>query len=295
MSKIFVQLKGGLGNQMFQYAMARSLAIKNGSDLILDHKSGFARDFMYKRTYELDFFPIVSKKANTFNLISIWFYRIIKKFFNSDFKRFDKHFYGYFINENSYKFLEDVRDFKFSGRIWLLGYWQSPYYFVEHSSMIRKELKPPESQQKIFLDMAERIINTESIALGIRLYEESSNPGEHSSTGELKSISSIKLGLDTLISKKPNSVIYVFCTHRSPLLEKLELPENVVYVTHDDGFLGAVDRLWLISKCKHHIFTNSSFYWWGAWLSSEYYKEQLIFAADNFINSDSLLKEWKSF
>jgi hypothetical protein len=43
--------------------------------------------------------------------------------------------------------------------------------------------------------------------------------------------------------------------------------------------------------------TNSSYYWWGAWLSRKYYdpEEQEIFAADNFINKDSELPQWQLF
>lgn len=43
--KLIVQLNGGLGNQMFQYACARSLALRNGLELVLDDWSGFFEIF----------------------------------------------------------------------------------------------------------------------------------------------------------------------------------------------------------------------------------------------------------
>ena len=64
---------------------------------------------------------------------------------------------------------------------------------------------------------------------------------------------------------------FIFCSHRSSLLDGLRLPGKVTYVTPDDGFEGTIEGLWLMTQCRHHIITNSSFYWWGAWLSSANY------------------------
>jgi hypothetical protein len=81
------------------------------------------------------------------------------------------------------------------------------------------------------------------------------------------------------------------------LLKKLNLPKKTIFVTPEDGYTGSIENLWLLSQCKHHIFNNSSFYWWGAWLSSKFYKNnnQTIYAADNFINKDGLPKSWYKF
>jgi len=51
--RVTVQIAGGLGNQLFQYAAARPLALHNGVPLAIDQLSGFTRDF-YQRKYRLD-------------------------------------------------------------------------------------------------------------------------------------------------------------------------------------------------------------------------------------------------
>ena len=56
-TKLFLILKGGLGNQIFQYAAARSLAISNDFQLLLDNWTGFAFDYKYRRNYELGPLP----------------------------------------------------------------------------------------------------------------------------------------------------------------------------------------------------------------------------------------------
>jgi hypothetical protein len=110
-------------------------------------------------------------------------------------------------------------------------------------------------------------------------------------------VGEIRQAVARVRSHHPDARFFVFCTHRSPLLTELNLPENAVFVTHDDGYEGTLERLWLLTQCRHHIFTNSSYYWWGAWLSSVVRgsEGQCVLAADNFINPDGLCPEWERF
>ncbi len=60
---IIVKLMGGLGNQMFQYAMARRIAADNNLPLKIDTKTGFQNDF-YQRKYSLCNFNIIENIAS---------------------------------------------------------------------------------------------------------------------------------------------------------------------------------------------------------------------------------------
>ena len=78
--KIYLYLCGGLGNQLFQYAAAKNLAIVNNAQLIIDTKSGFITDFRDFWKFSLDkknLKNIVLKK----NILIFWLYRILKKVF----------------------------------------------------------------------------------------------------------------------------------------------------------------------------------------------------------------------
>ena len=68
-------MSGGIGNQLFQYAFARNISIKNKADLIVDVHSGFIFDFKYFRNFSLN----ISAKKNI--VIFFSFFRILKKFF----------------------------------------------------------------------------------------------------------------------------------------------------------------------------------------------------------------------
>ena len=78
--KIYLYLCGGLGNQLFQYAAAKNLAIKHNAQLIIDTKSGFITDFRDFWEFSLDkknLKNIILKK----NILIFWLYRILKKVF----------------------------------------------------------------------------------------------------------------------------------------------------------------------------------------------------------------------
>lgn len=298
MSKIYAYLCGGIGNQMFQYAAARSLALKYDSELILDTWSGFVRDFEYRRHYELHALPIQARVANSWELLPIWLYKADQRLrgqINGN-NLSENYFYGQFLIETERQYLDQVNKISIGSSTWLMGYWQSPLYFQEYTDILLKELMPKPPAENKFLSLGEKLRQVESVALGVRLYEESRNPSIHARDGRLKTTEEINRAISRLRSQCPNAESFVFCTHRSPLLEGLNLPKNTVFVTHDDGYEGTVETLWLLSQCRHHLFTNSSYYWWGAWLSQQLYGSgQVIFAADNFINSDGLCDGWVRF
>ena len=298
MKKITIYLSGGLGNQMFQYAFGRALSLIHGRELVIDDWSGFVRDFQYKRKYELNYFNLKARTCSIFEKLSILIYKIECVFFkNLKDKLITKRFYGEFRKDLNLEYSEGILAKSKSKNIWFLGYFQSPKYFDFLNKEIIKEFKLNDPEQKHFLKMGEEILKTESVAIGVRLYEESKYPKSHSRDGKIKTVDDINQTINKLKLNIKNPKFFVFCTFRSPVLEDLNLPKDSIFITHEDGYEGTFERLWLLSKCKHHIFTNSSYYWWGARLSQLNYKskEQFIFGADNFKNKDAMPKNWYEF
>jgi hypothetical protein len=306
--KIYAYLNGGLGNQMFQYAAARSLSLRLNCELVLDTWSGFVRDYQYRRQYELDKLPIQGRRAFPLERLPIWIYRWKHRGGQILSNLHENNWYGEFLveqqnflgepcfHERYYNYQPYFEKFNPCGSAWLVGYWQSPRYFEEYAKSIRKELMPPTPSNKYRI-LGEEMEKSESVALGLRLYEESTNPSLHAMGGRLKGIPEIQEAISRILSERPNVRFFVFCTHRTPLISLLDLPDDTVFVTQDDGYTGALESLWLITRCRHHIFTNSSYYWWGAWLSSSVrgVEGQKIITADNFINIDGLCSTWERF
>jgi hypothetical protein len=300
MKKVFAYLNGGLGNQMFQYATARAVALRTGAELILDSWSGFVRDYQYQRTYELNYLPIQARVTTALERTPIWLFRAENKLRAPSRDVFQQRFYGSFFVETELRFFDEIVGFRGGPQAWLVGYWQSPLYFQDCTETLRRELMPSHPVEKQFLELGQTLRETESVALGIRLYEESVDPTAHARDGQMKTVAEVNVAIARLSALRPNAKFFVFCTHRSPILAELFLPASTVFVTHDDGYEGTFQRLWLLAQCKHHIFTNSSYYWWGAWLSANIYKDidmqpQLVFGADNFINRDGLCAGWEAF
>jgi len=295
--KIVVQLSGGLGNQLFQYATAYAVAKRNQVDLVLDTRSGFLRDKQYKRIYELDNFQIEAKIATNIETLPLWIWRVQKRFSSSRSELVTYNPFGCIINETELIFLNELNDYKAQEDTWLIGYWQSDLYFNEFKKDLVPKLLPSRPVDNGILSLGDEILGKDSVAVGIRLYEESKNPTDHALNGALKSPAEINAAIESISNELGTVCFYLFCTHRSKFLEQLKFPGEVRYVTHDEGFKGTLNRLWLLTQCKHHIITNSSYYWWGAYLSSQNFpsSNQLIYAADNFVNIDGIPQFWKRF
>jgi hypothetical protein len=297
LASLYVQLSGGLGNQMFQYATSRACAVNNGFDLRLDDYSGFVYDKQYKRTYALGVLPISGKTINQIECVPLWFFRAQNKLCGLKPGLKQSRWYGTFFTEQTWIYHNALLGLDPEKNCWLVGYWQSHKYFQNYEDLIQIELMPSKPKDRNFERLAAIMRGSESVAIGVRLYEESKNPSDHALLGRVKSIGEINQAILKVQDQRPNARFFIFCTHRSAVLSKLKIPSNSVFVTPEDGFVDAVDTLWLLTRCKHHIFTNSSYYWWGAWLSHAVHKkkEQLIYAADNFINVDGLCDHWQRF
>ncbi len=294
--KIYLYLSGGLGNQLFQYAAARNLSIINKADLIIDTHSGFVTDFKDNRAFSLD----KKKMPNVIfrNCILIFlFYRIFKKIFKIK-KIFNNLFFSHLIDEMGINYYDDsIEQFKFNQKLYLFGYFQSDKYFMKNKNIIINELYPSVSNKKNFLDMKEKIVSSNSVAIGLRFYETYS-PNILYKFGGVTPLEFYQKAIAVTLKKINDPTFFIFSTKlfnvKNFLSNFTEIRKyNYFIITEDNGFEDAKDNLWLMSYCVNHIISNSTLYWWGAYFSSTRYKKQTIICADNFANKDTCLDSWK--
>jgi hypothetical protein len=305
--KVFLLLKGGLGNQLFQYAAGRFVAEILDRELIVDTKLGFFRDKIYKRSYELASVLPEIKETNYYQRIAIILLLISQKFAkNKDpFSGIKLKWYGNFIiDEKNQEYLpqfngELINIFKNKGDIWLSGYYQS-YKYLE-SIMIKSEFikSLPQPIDPKYIEIGKEIENPNSVAIGLRLYEETSDPLRYSDGNGIINEVAINKLITFFIKKNKKTQFFVFSTKRNNAFRRLNLPDNTVFLTADDGFTDALGSIWLMSKAYNHIITNSTFYWWGAWFSMQNYgginTGQYVFAPKSFFNMDAISKDWKLY
>jgi hypothetical protein len=260
--KIIIRIKGGLGNQLFCYAAARRLSIINKSELILDDVTGFARDHQYRRQFALNHFHISCRKATPKERMEPFerYRRGIMKWLSRR-QPFTERRY---VEQEGNDF--DVRLLNLTPQelIYLDGLWQSEAYFKDIEQTIRDDLRIIPPTDALNQRMAEEIRNCNAVALHVRWYESPGNVMIDNISADYyqRAIA--------LIEGKYNSPRYfLFSDAPEDARAKLVLPEGrVTFVSHNKGDENAYADLWLMTQCRHFITANSTFSWWGAWLSS---------------------------
>jgi hypothetical protein len=294
--KIYLYLSGGLGNQLFQYAAAKNLSIINDADLIIDTYTGFAADFKDFRKFSLEKKNLKNVTLKR-NILIFWLYKIYKKFFKPK-KILNNFFFVNLINEMFVNYFDiNIKKLKFNNKIYLFGYFQSEKYFIENKKIILNELHPSASNKKIFLNMKDKIVTSNSVALGLRFFE-TYNEDSLNKFGGITPLDFYKNSLRKMLRRVNNPTFFIFSTKLSNVKKFLsnfnEIKKYKFHIiTEDNGFVDAYDNLWLISHCVNHIISNSTFYWWGAYFSSTKYKNQTVICAENFVNKDTCLNHWK--
>jgi hypothetical protein len=275
---IFVKLIGGLGNQMFQYATARRLSHHHNTDLFLD-VTGFASYAL--RKYELDIFRIHAKIASPELLKHVSFSRKdsvrlgIRHLLLGETK-------AQYFKEPTIAFQETV--VYLPDNIYLDGYWQSEKYFAEIADLLRKDLSFVTHPSAINKNLLEIISGCNSVSLHIRRGDYVSNR----STMEIHGVLGIDYyvrALDLMEEKVKDPQIFVFSDDIHWARENLKTDLPLHFIDHN-GAEKNYEDLRLMSNCKNHIIANSSFSWWGAWLSSN--PEKNVITPLNWFNQSNM-------
>jgi hypothetical protein len=284
---------GGLGNQMFQYAAARALASRSGADLCIDAVSGFARDRIYRRSFELNRLPIQSGKAGRIRRLPFWLSRVTRRLGDTPVVPLRRSMYGDWLYESRLEYIGQLGAHVADRNCWMYGYWQTEQYFSEIADCIARELSPPVPESPVFRRMSDTIRSTSSVAVGIRTFEEM--PGKSKAgVGGLVPLSFYEAASREIAEKIAEPTFFVFSTQSPDQVRQLAWPGEVHFITPEEGFRDSIDTLWLLSQCQCHILSNSSLYWWGAWLAERRHRHPRIIASTLFPNRDTVPARWHS-
>jgi len=257
---IVVRLFGGLGNQMFQYAMARSLADRYDVPLKLD-VSGFVNYTL--RQYELGDFNIRAGIADgndldvfrlSANQLSFWTCmknhipllaprRVFREF----------------------SFLYDERVHTINPPVYLDGYWQSERYFAHNSEALRRDFTLRDPLDTDNMELLKKIETTNALSLHVRRGDYMSDQG----TNEVHGVCPreyYQTAVEHIAGRVKYPHIFVFSDDSEWAEDNLNLGYPVTFVNVNSKGRGVFDMT-LMRNCQHHIIANSSFSWWGAWLN----------------------------
>lgn len=249
-------LTGGLGNQLFQYAMGFSVANYNDDEFFID-----VSQFNYgTRKYELDQFNISAKKLDvrpaTQNTKVCRMFARIRRLSKTGILRTK------FLQEDPDKIYDYAYPkIKYRHSVYLNGFWQNWRYFNDYKELITNELtlKSITGGGQMLI---EQVKNEESVAVHVRRGDYVAcngwliNPQFY-----IEAINKIRTEIEGKLK------FYVFCEDKD-FANKLFIDLDYEMITGKYGITD-VEEFCVMSACKHKIISNSSFSWWAAYLGKQ--------------------------
>jgi hypothetical protein len=289
---VTIALYGGLGNQMFQYAMGRALAMRHGLSLELD-LHGFAFDRHYRRTFELGAFNLSPEARRANRPVAFRLGRALRRL-SQEWPAAAALARPWALVECSAAF--DCRNLALpAGRgAYVMGYWQDERYFGDCSEVIRRDFAPVGALSPANDRIAGQIRSVEAVAVHVRrLHFAAAQPGASASRpgpepGATLTLDYYRRAIALLASRVAHPHYFVFSDDPAWAREHLVLPGSATVLGADRG--PDHQDLILMSTCRHHVIANSSFSWWGAWLGQA--DGQVVIAPVGFPYVPNLPARW---
>ena len=275
-----IKMKGGLGNQMFQYAFF--LANKNYCNNVKLDFSSYNDYYVHNGIELFEIFNIQNKdefelQKNTKLKDEYKFFKFRKRIGfilgNRNLIIKDSHY----IEKNYSEYSEGLLK---NSNLYLDGYWQNEKYFNASRKLILKKYKwqtISEKNEKLAVDLK----RSNSVSVHIRRYD------------KIKSIkdlfSFVKLILTYRIAPKSyyhkaisyinkfvdKPIFYIFTDDVKWVKRNIHIDDSYILVNWNRGLESNQD-MFLMTQCKHNIISMSTFSWWGAWLNNN--KNKIVIA-----------------
>lgn len=289
---IIIQLKGGLGNQLFQYCFARALAHELGEELFIDI-SYFGHSCLKHVVYGLHPFnikgvvgnyPLVNSTRIGLNgnedkivfyhqgepIVTTWGHFSEEKYVSEKNIQIPCYFDGYFQQQmgDDYKLLMTER------------------FFNKYIDLIHEDLEymlPLSTKSQAIINDMKKY---DSVALHIR-------------RGDYKAILDFGLcsdkyyedAINTMISKLDNPKFFIFCEEMDWVRKnlKIDAPHRFIDFKEEIETVGRgySELLKVMSSCDHFIIANSTFSWWGSFLGEN--DEKIIISPKPWYQSRRVL------
>lgn len=262
---IIVRLQGGMGNQMFQYALGRVLAIKNNVPLGLD------LTFLLDRTPMPSYFTFRDYNLGDFNIEATI---VSKKDIPFLYRKYNFGIFMRYIDFIRRRLLstegKEKKGYVFDSAIlelgpnaYLEGWWQNPTYFENIKDVIRKDFTLKNLPSNNIQILANEISKTNSLCIHVRRGDYVGNKNH-----EIVDKEYYTKGIEYISKIIRIEKIYVFSDDIEWCKNNFSFDFQTMFVGGE--YVGKKDEghIYLMSLCKNFIITNSSFSWWAAWLGT---------------------------
>jgi hypothetical protein len=292
----FVTITGGLGNQMFNYALCEELRTRGyNSVLFIPYKANSKKRYGHQG-YELEKIFPVRPSENVYTQLINYLLIGYSHFLRMAPVRLRSKWYplvGVHVVSVPENFIFHPEVFTCSHRHELFrGTWQSERFFEHAKDHIRQAFIFKKHLLNSRTKEIDQIIRQEnSISIHIRRGDYLSNQYAYGFAG-VCTPEYYTNAINLIKDKVDNPRYYIFTDDSEWVKENFRV-ENSIYIQHNTGSDSWQD-MYLMSQCKHNIIANSSFSWWGAWLNSN--PDKIVIAPKRwwrlFEKDDVVPNEW---
>ena len=262
---IIIRMTGGLGNQMFQYALYLKLCSMGREvkfDDITEYELDNARPVMlwaFGLTYPRADQEEINKITDGFLNLS---HRIRRKLFG----RKSLEYQEKNCNYDPQVLQRDPA--------YLTGYFQSEKYFMDVEEQVRRAFTfsegiwkgQDEEIRRKMQNFLGQIQGCESVSVHVRRGDYLEKEEIY---GGICTVAYYKSAIEYMQRKRKESRFFLFSNDPEWVREWVNAnyrgDNRFVIIEGTQEETGYLD-LFLMSRCKNHIIANSSFSWWGAWL-----------------------------
>lgn len=273
-----VNILGGLGNQMFQYALALSLKEEFPQEDILIDVSCF-NGYPLHNGFEIhNIFRNSLREASRSDIASV----------NYPLPHYRLWQIGRRILPKKKTVIRESSDMVFqpevltkAGNIYYDGYWQSEKYFNNHRRVILDAFKFPDLNE-INRNLISSLNSRKTCSIHVRR-------GDYLNHRLFKNLTDLdyyEKAVEYIANHTDIDYFIVFsndiewCKQNiAPLIKD----SKIVFVDWNLG-VDSYRDMQLMSLCNHNIVANSSFSWWGAWLNDN--PGKIVFCPHKWINVD---------
>ena len=245
-----IKMAGGLGNQMFIYAMYLSMHKRFGESVRID-----ISDILHLHPhngYELhDVFclPPCEFRAN----------RLLKKILEGTLFRI-------ILERHQHGSMKAYREPIYWPWIYYKGFYQNERYFADVEQEVRQAFtfiaKKANHQSRLLMERLQA--DPYAVSIHVRRGDYVS-PQYWQNMGQYTSKIYFLNALERMRALVPQAHFYVFSDDLLWVRQNLPL-SDATFVDWNMGKDSWQDMM-LMSACHHHIISNSTFSWWGAWLN----------------------------
>lgn len=267
---IVVELVGGLGNQLFQYAFGQALAKKLNEEVAYDTRSllrrgkgaaGIPRDLHLQEVSlsprvagreELKYWPQSRPGLGRMNQLAseaVWrlFIRrnhplVIEKYFHYD--------------ADAAKGLNSA---------YYRGYWQSTLYFETIADALRARMQPRAPMSSETTELLHEIQSSSSVCVNVRRGDFANHPASRKFHG-LMEAEYYKTAVADLMARNACDEVFVFSDEPDWCMAELTLGVRSRVIGHEHAGPGFSHYLFLMAAAAHFVIPNSTFAWWAVWL-----------------------------